>query len=177
MNTHKGNLIRSTKRNKGLEPIIGKHLTVGYDPEIHGEESLEFSYKLPLGAIKRLAQSYFQEIEDIDAESAYFNQSGSAGLRMYSYANQMLKDLEKQLNKHQLPGKKILDEVFNTYFKNNYEKMNRYQKNHPNQGIDEFKRCKDPKCCLPLTIKQKIQQLLHSINLLSKTFFGRLDLD
>ncbi len=156
--------VRSTDKNKGLEPIIaGKRFIIGYDSEIHGEDSYEFTYMLPVGAIKRLIKSYFEEMESVDQESAYLNQSGSHGLRMYSYADRMLGDLRKQLDKHLLPGEKIIDEVFDAYFKKSYDKMKGYQENHPNQGINDFERCKDPECCRLLTLWEKIVQPLNSL--------------
>lgn len=155
--------LRFTKKNKGLEPIVGKQFIIGYDREIHGEDSVELTYTLPLGAIKRLIQSYFEEMEMVDRESVYLNQSGSHGLRMYSYASRMLKDLEKQMKKHGLPGKRIIKEVFNVYFKKEYDKMNKYQENHPSQSPYDFKRCEDPECCVPLTFWKKTYLVIQRL--------------
>lgn len=140
-----------TDRNEGLEPMpLGNIGVAGYVPEIHSEDALEFTYKLPLGAIKRLIKSYFEEIQDVDEESVYLHQSGSYGLRMWPYCYKMIDEICKQLNGHGLGGKKIIDEVFDTYFKKDYEKMKRFSKNHGDQDImNDFKPCDDPECCEP----------------------------
>jgi len=60
-----------TERNKDLEPLPTGVGIIGYNSEIHKEDSLEFSYKLPIGAIKRLIQSYYEEMKDLDEEDIY----------------------------------------------------------------------------------------------------------
>jgi len=59
----------------------------------------------------------------------------------------MLSQIEKQLNKHGLEGRKIIDEVFNEHFKNDYERMKRFNKNHGIDVRETFKKCNDPECC------------------------------
>lgn len=121
----------STKRNKGLEPIFLRNIgTVGYNPEIHEEDDLEFTYKLPLGAIKRLIRSYYEDIQMYDEELVYLSTSSSSGLRGEPYCYRMLSDIRKQLSKYGLNGKKIIDEVFDQYFKADYKKMKSFNKNH-----------------------------------------------
>ena len=174
MATKKSYRIRSTEKNKDLDPMIAGGLIFGYDPEIHGEDSYEFTYNLPLGAIKRLIKSYFEDMEIFDQEAVYLSQSGSHGLRMYSYASRMLEDLEKQLINHKLHGKKIVDDVFDMYFKKSYDKMKRHQKNHPNQALDNFERCNDSECCLPLSKKQKVTQLLRFFHYTPRRWFWEI---
>src|SRR3990167_9820281 len=107
----------STKRNKGLEPLPTGVGIIGYNEEIHDEDSVEFTYKLPLGAIKRLIKSYYEDIQSIDSASVYMATSGSSEIRMHPYCYRMIADLRKQLDKHSLNGEKIGDEVFDQYFK------------------------------------------------------------
>ncbi len=143
----KGKKIRifRTKRNKGLEPmLLGTKGIIGYNPEIHDEDSVEFTYKLPLGAIKRLIISYFKDIQMYDEEWIYCSQSSSSMIRGFPYCNRMLGEIHRQLDKHSLNGKKIIDEVFDEYFKSDYEKMKRFKKNH---GDSIFKQCGDSLCC------------------------------
>src|SRR3990167_11353643 len=106
----------STKRNKGLEPLPTGIGIIGYNKEIHIEDSLEFTYKLPLGAIKRLIRSYYKDIQMYDEENVYLATSSSSGDRGRPYCYRMLSDIRKQLDKHGLIGKKIDDEVFELYF-------------------------------------------------------------
>ena len=122
---------------------------IGYDDEIHYEDSFEFTYKLPLGAIKRLIKSYFKDIDLVISDWVYYRQTGSWGIRIEPYCNRMISNLIKQLDKHGLNGKKIINEVFNRYFKVDYEKMNRYSKNHHDQDLmlGTFQPCNDLKCC------------------------------
>lgn len=139
-----------TGRNKGLEPVptdVG--IIIGHNSEIHEEDSIEFIYKLPLGAIKRLIRSYYEVLLSIWQSSVYMGQSGSWEIRMEPYCNRMIGDIIEQLNKHGLDGKKINDEVFNRYFKADLEKMKRFRKNHGNNVMYGFKTCKDPICCEP----------------------------
>lgn len=144
-----------TRRNKGLEPIpvMRGHLIMGYNDEIHGDDSVEFTYKLPLGAIKRLIRSYYQALLSIWQSSVYAGQSGSTEIRMEPYCNRMIGNIIEQLNKHGLDGKKIDIEVFDHYFKADIEKMKRFRKNHGNNVMYDFKTCKDPICCEPEGIK------------------------
>lgn len=145
----------STKRNKGLEPMpLGDIGVVGYDPEIHGEDALEFTYKLPIGAIKRLIRSYFEEMKSIDAGGVYYGMSGSYEIRMYPYCNRMLYEIKTQLDKNGIEGRKVIDEVFDDYFKEDYEKMKRFSKNHGDNTMEAFKPCNDPLCCK----KEKVQK-------------------
>ena len=140
-----------TKRNKGLEPIpvMGGHLIMGYNEEIHGDDSIEFTYKLPLGAIKRLIKTYYENLRSIFEESTYMGQTGSSEIRMEPYCNRMIGEIIEQLDKHGLDGKKIDDEVFDRYFKADYEKMKRFRKNHGQNVMYDFKPCNDPECCKP----------------------------
>lgn len=125
----------STTRNKGLEPILLKNgVVIGFDPEIHDEDAIEFTYKLPLGAIKRLIKSYMQDIKSIDEEWTYTQDTGSYEIRMSPYCNKMLFAIEKQLNKLGLKGKNIIDEVFNQYFKADYKKMKSFNENQVNSA-------------------------------------------
>jgi len=151
-------IVTNTKRNEGMAPMsLGNKFIVGYDAEIHEDDAKEFSYKLPLGAIKRLIKSYYDDIRSIDESGVYQSQSGSYEIRMWPYCYRMLEHIRKQVDKHGLEGKKIEDAVFNQYFKKDYDKMERHAKNHPNQGINDFVRCNDPKCCEPeLPSKEKI---------------------
>lgn len=119
----------STKRNKNLEPVsLRAGVIIGYNKEIHEEDYVEFSYKLPLGAIKRLIKSYYEDILSIDQEFIYTGQTGSWEIRMKPYCNRMIGVILKQLDKHNLNGKKIVDEVFDQYFKSEYGKMESYRK-------------------------------------------------
>jgi hypothetical protein len=150
MNTKKQHhkLVR-TKRNKNLEPLFTGIGVIGYDREIHDEDSLEFKYRLPLGAIKRLIISYYEDIKMFDEEWVYLATSSSSGLRITPYCYRMLGDIEKQLDKRGFNGKEIIREVFDRYFKKDYEKMNLYSKNHKNQDPMNYKPCNDPICCEP----------------------------
>ncbi len=119
----------STKRNNNLEPIsLRAGITLGYNKEIHEDDSIEFSYRLPLGAIKRLIKSYYEDILYIHQEFSYTGQTGSWEIRMKPYCNRMIVVIQKQLDKHNLNGKKIVDEVFDQYFKSEYGKMESYRK-------------------------------------------------
>lgn len=141
--------VKSTERNKGIEPMRLKNgIVFGYDPEIHDEDAIEFTYKLPLGAIKRFIKSYMQSMKSIDQTFTYSHDSGSYEIRMYPYCVRMLLDIEKQLNEHKLCSKKIVDEVYSMYFKDAYEKMKRFSKNHKGAVMEEFKPCNDPECCV-----------------------------
>ena len=153
-----------TKRNKALEPRFIRGGVLGYDPEIHDEDSVEFTYKLPLGAIKRLIKSYYEDIQSIDSASVYMATSGSSEIRMHPYCYRMIADLRKQLDKHGLNGKKICDEVFDQYFKADYENMRRFQKNHGSDVLETFEPCKDPECCNYTT------NLFHKILIFWKLF-------
>ena len=163
----------STKRNKYLEPMaVGDRFVIGYDEEIHYEDSIEFFYKLPLGAIKRLIRSYYEYIQMYDEENVYFATLSSSGMRGRPYCYRMINDLIKQLNKHGLNGEKIDDEVFARYFKEDYEKLKRFDKNHSDQGInDPFGRCNDPECCKPLSKREKLVQLLRILYFKPKWWF------
>lgn len=97
---------------------------------VKDEDDLEFTYKFPLGAIKRLIRSYYEDIQIFDEELVYLSTSSSSGLRGETYCYRMLNDIRKQLNKHGLNGKKIIDEVFDQYFKADYKKMKSFNKNH-----------------------------------------------
>lgn len=151
MKKNKQNLkfVTSTTRNKGLEPMPLENIgIVGYVPEIHNEDAQEFTFKLPIGAIKRLIKSYYEDIKEVDEEGVYLHQSGSMGLRLRPYCYRMIDEVSKQLNKHGLEGKKIVDEVFDMYFKEDYEKMKKFDNNHGDQDItQDLKPCNDPKCC------------------------------
>lgn len=148
MNSPKGKLrVIPTKRNKLLEPILGDRSVIGYNEEIHQDDSIELNYKLPLGAIKRLIKSYYSEIRSIDEQSVYLAITGSTEIRLHPYCYRMLANIQQQLDKHGCKGKKIIDEVFNQYFKDDYEKLKRYEKNHSGQGVDFFEICDDPLCC------------------------------
>lgn len=137
-----------TKRNKFLEPMFaGKKLIIGYNKEIHEDDAIEFSYKLPLGAMKRLIESYYKDIQMYDEENVYLATSSSSGLRGKPYCYRMLGSVRKQLDKHGLNGKKIDDEVFDNQFKDAYEKMKIFSKNHGIDVLETFKPCKDVKCC------------------------------
>ena len=136
-----------TERNKGLEPLPTGVGIIGYDPEIHKEDSLEFSYKLPIGAIKRLIHSYYEDIKMYDEENVYLATSSSSGLRGQPYCYRMIDDIRKQLDKHGFNGKQIVDEVFDEDFKADYEKMKRFNKNHGADVLETFERCNDPECC------------------------------
>lgn len=148
-NDAKKHQIISTKRNKGLEPVITGVGIIGYDPEIHEEDSQVFSYKLPLGAIKRLIRSYYDTIQNCDEENIYLATSSSSGMRAQSYCYRVISDLVEQLDKNKLDGEQIADEIFNRYFKDNYEKMKRFNKNHGVDVMETFRQCDDPKCCDP----------------------------
>lgn len=137
----------STKRNKGIEPISANRFIIGYNEEIHSDDSIEFSYKLPLGAIKRLIKSYHEDLLSIYQDSTYLGQSGSWEIRMLPYCHAMLSNIEKQLNECGLNGNEICKEVFDKYFKAHKEQMDRYIKNHGKVSIDDCKPCKDPECC------------------------------
>ncbi|OGG13506.1 hypothetical protein A2773_03315 [Candidatus Gottesmanbacteria bacterium RIFCSPHIGHO2_01_FULL_39_10] len=137
----------STKRNKGLEPLPTGVGIIGYNEEIHDEDSLEFTYKLPLGAIKRLITSYYDDIRSYDEENIYLATSSSSGLRGEPYCYRMLSDIGNQLDKHGLNGKKIDDEIFDNGFKAGYEKMKRFNKNHGFDVMETFKPCNDTECC------------------------------
>lgn len=138
-----------TKRNIGLEPRqAGARMIIGYDPEIHDDDSVEFTYRLPLGAIKRLIQSYYEDIETYEAEWVYYAQSSSSGIRVVPYCYRMLDDIRKQLDKHELNGEIIVDEVFELGFKAKSEEMKRFKINHGSDALQEsFKKCEDPLCC------------------------------
>lgn len=140
-----------TERNKGLEPIpvMGGNLIMGHNEEIHEEDSIIFSYEMPLGAIKRLIKSYYETLQSICGSATYTGQSGSWEIRMEPYCNRMIWEIIEQLNKHGLDGKKVDDEVFNRYFKDDYEKMKRFSKNHGSNVMESFEPCNDPKCCEP----------------------------
>ena len=140
-----------TKRNKGLEPVpvMGGHLIMGYSEEIHGDDSTEFTYKLPLGAIKRLIKSYYENLRSICEASTYLGQSGSSEIRLEPYCRRMISDIVGQLNKNGLNGEKIEEEVFDQYFKANDEKLKRFRRNHGFNVMESFKPCNDPECCEP----------------------------
>ena len=140
---------KKTRRNKLLEPIATRVGAIGYNKEIHEDDSVEFSYKLPLGAIKRLLESYFQEIYSIDAEWVYYKTTGSTEIRIKPYCYSMIGEIGSQLDKHGLKGKKIVDEVFNWRFKKDYEELDRFEKNHGDNVLESFKPCNDPECCKP----------------------------
>ena len=155
--------IVSTKKNKFLEPMGAGNIVIGYNEEIHYEDSIIFSYKLPLGAIKRLIRSYFEDIESVDEEWVYFAQTGSWENRIKPYCYRMIDSLSKQLDKNGFNGKKIIDDVFDQYFKDKYEKMKRFKKNHGIRVMEDFKRCKDAECCKPLTTKQQIISAIGTV--------------
>lgn len=113
------------------------------------KDLVEFNYKLPLVAIKKLIRSYYEEIYMYDRENVYLSTHSSSGNRSRTYCYQILKRVRDQLDKYGLEGKKIDDEVFDRYFKDEYEKMERFQKNHGNKVMYDFKPCNDPKCCDP----------------------------
>ena len=140
---------KKTKRNKLLEPILTGAGVIGYNKEIHDEDSVVFSYKLPLGAIKRLIRSYYKDINDIDAFWVYYRSTGSDEIRKQPYCYRMIGELQKQLDKHGLKGRTIIDEVFNKYFKEDYERLERFEKNHGDNVMESFKPCNDPECCKP----------------------------
>src|SRR5260221_13361126 len=104
--------VLKSERNEGLEPMQLGNFIAGFDSEIHEEDVIEHTYKLPLGAVKRLIRSYYDDIESIDSEGVYLCSSGSWGLRMWPYCHKMLNNIIEQLNKHGLKGKEIFDEVF-----------------------------------------------------------------
>lgn len=137
----------STEKNKGLEPIFINNLAIGYEPEVHGIDALEASYSLPLGAIKRLISSYYDEIKECNEENVYLGTSSSMGSRKRAYCSRMIADIRKQLDKHGLNGKKVDDEVFNQSFKKDFEEMERFYKNHGDKVLYFFKPCKDQLCC------------------------------
>ena len=148
MPTKKKFRIIPTKRNRGLEPMpLGTRGIVGYDSEIHDDDSVEFTYRLPLGAIKRLIESYYKNIQMYDEENVYLATNSSSGDRGRPYCYRMISDINEQLDKYGLNGKKIVDEVFEQYFKAGYEKMNRFNKNHGFDVMETFKPCNDTECC------------------------------
>lgn len=111
------------------------------------EDTVEHKYKLPLEAIKRLIRSYYETIQSCDAENVYLSQYGSSDSRMRNGSYFMLDKIRKQLDKYGHDGKKIDDEVFDRYFKDAYERLKIYDKNHSGQGVVFFEPCNDPKCC------------------------------
>lgn len=134
-------------KTKGLDPLIAGNIVIGYDPEIHSKDKLEYDFRLPLGAAKRLIRSYYEELRMIDEEGVYLGQSSSSNLRMYPFASRMIHDIKYQLGKQGVSGKKVADEVFEMYFKKAYAKMALYSKNHKNQLPDSFQQCSDTSCC------------------------------
>ncbi len=126
---------------------VGNRFVMGHNEEIHQDDSIEFKYKLPLGAIKRLIKSYYSDIRGIDEQWVYLATTGSTEIRLQPYCSRMLANIKEQLDKHGHKGKKIIDEVFDQYFKDDYEKMKRYKKNHSGQDINSFEICDDPQCC------------------------------
>jgi hypothetical protein len=138
-----------SEKNKDLEPLAGKKFVIGYDDEIHGEDSVEYNFKLPVGAIKRLIRSYYEEIYSICSMWIQCGQTGSYEIRMEPYCNRMISEIVKQLNKHGFNGQKIVDEVFNRSFKEDFDKLERFSKNHGDNIMEAFKPCSDPKCCKP----------------------------
>lgn len=168
----------NTKRNKWLEPMYAGRCVIGYNEEIHVDDATVFTYKLPLGAIKRLVRSYYEDIQGYDEENIYFRQSSSSGLRGRPYCYRMLDDIGKQLIKHKLNNKKIIQGVFDRYFKDSYTKLNRYSKNHQDQAVYyNFKPCSDPKCCNytdSISFKLKIlkELLIETIKKMYSTFIS-----
>ncbi len=140
---------KKTKRNKLLEPVLTGAGVIGYNKEIHEDDSIVFSYKLPLGAIKRLIKSYYKDINDIDAFWVYYGSTGSDEIRVKPYCYRMIGEIQSQLVKHGLKGKEIVDEIFDAYFKKDYEKLEKFQKNHGDDDVqsESFKPCNDLECC------------------------------
>lgn len=151
MNKNKKNSkVVPKKRNNNLEPFsLGAGLIFGYNKEIREDDHIEFSYRLPLGAIKRLFKSYYEDILSVHQEFIYMGQTSSLDMRTKRYCYEMIDDIVKQLEKHNLNGKKIFDKVFDQYFKSEYEKMKRFSKKHGQNIQHNFKPCTDPKCCEP----------------------------
>ena len=154
MNNKQTKVIK-TERAKGLEPKRTGNYVMGYITEIHEDDALELTYKLPLGAIKRLIQSYFEEIEAIDQAWVYLGNSGSWEIRMEPYCYRMLGSIEKELNNHTLDGKKIINDIFIKFFKKSYDEMERFNKFHPNK---DGSLCDNPDCPQCPAIKENIKK-------------------
>src|SRR3989344_3251179 len=170
----------STKRNKWLEPLrVGTRGPIGYNKEIHEDDAIEFTYKLPLGATKRLIKSYYEDIQRIDSDYIYYASTGSYEIRMRPYYYRMIFDLRKQLDKHGLNWKKIDGEVFDRYFKKDYQEMERYDKNHSGQDpFNDIKSCKDPECCNQTrSLVYKLKIISRSLRMLFSVFRGRIPAD
>jgi len=121
--------IRISKLNKNiLKPIIGKSYVAGWNPEIFGDDSVEYNFKLPLGAIRRLICSYYENIYSVIQGWVDFKLSGSYEIRIKAYAYNMLDYLAEQLNKNRLNGQKIINEVYNQSFKEKFEQLDNKKK-------------------------------------------------
>lgn len=137
-----------TERNKGLEPMIGKNFTIGYVPEIHKEDAIEVKLTLPIGAVKRLFKSYYEDIKENAIENVYLRQTSSYYGRLNDYAAEMIIFIRNQLNQQGLKGEELENDVFNQYFKEEFDEMRKYDKNH--HKLDFGIPCSDPACsCHP----------------------------
>lgn len=147
---HKWKLFRflSKSRNRHIEiTLFGRTLTILYDPKTLADEQWEFTYKLQYETIIRLIKSYYEDIISMEVGGNVFSMGSSeSSIRSRGYS--MLNSISKQLDKHGLNGKMIIDEIYKEYFKDDFEHKQRYYDNHGSQLLmGDFKKCKDPLCC------------------------------
>jgi len=104
-------------------PIITNGIMIGWNKEIFGEDSVEYNFKLPLGAIRRLIHSYFRDIYECRYGWIFLQTVGSSDMRRDIYAWRMLDHIEKELINNNLPGEEIIDDIFSRYFKKDFEML------------------------------------------------------
>lgn len=141
-NITKQKILKTVKNKKLIS-----HNDAGYDVGTQEDKSTKLDYKLSLDAIARLIKSYYNDTQSIDSGNVYLGSFGSSDRRTRLLCHMMLTDIKAQMNKHGLDGKKMMDEIFDHYFKEEYEAMDRFNKNHPFVDLNNFVQCEDPKCC------------------------------
>ncbi len=118
----------NSQQGQDTFPNEGETYLFPWPEEFEGANREEYNFILPLGAVKRLIRSYWKEIYLV-IESQVQTQgtlSSDNALKIESY--RMLVILMDQLAQQGLDGKCINEEVYNTYFKERFEELEKLDK-------------------------------------------------
>jgi hypothetical protein len=125
---------------ESLNPLKVSGMVIGYDKELHNDHAMKINITLPLGAIKRLMESYLEDLAWIREACVYNGMSGSTEIRLGPYCNFMLNQLIEAVTVNGQDGKAVCDEVFERKFKKRHDDMDSYKKAQENEP------CDDPEC-------------------------------
>ncbi len=115
------NLVRYKNLDKNFTRLLlTDDMLVGLQQDSPIDYDAKYTFKLPLSTIRCLVYSCL----DILYEGATrFVHTDSYGIGVGSNVYSILNDLIKELDKHHLDGRRIIDEVFNQSFKEKFRQL------------------------------------------------------